>query len=88
MPVGHLKFECPTGGGNPGQPEVKPINQTSRPGGYEGRKEKDMYRVFRVLRDEHGTIVHKTPVGCSRTERGARALIAGQWGECIIEKLQ
>lgn len=47
-----------------------------------------MYKVWRVLRDEHGNIVHKTPVGCSRTERGARALIAGQWGECIIEKLR
>lgn len=45
-----------------------------------------MYRVFRVLRDEIGNIVHKTPVGCARSERGARALIAGQWGECIIER--
>ena len=51
-------------------------------------KENNMYRVWRVLRDEHGNIVHKTPVGCARTERVARALIAGQWGECIIEKLQ
>ena len=51
-------------------------------------KENNMYRVWRVLRDEHGNIVHKTPVGCARTEHGARALIAGQWGECIIEKLQ
>ena len=51
-------------------------------------KENNMYRVWRVLRDEHGNIVHKAPVGCARTERGARALIAGQWGECIIEKLQ
>ena len=47
-----------------------------------------MYRVWRVLRDEHSNIVHKTPVGCARTEHGARALIAGQWGECIIEKLR
>ena len=46
-----------------------------------------MYRVYRVLRDENGKIVHKTPVGCARTERGARALIAGQWGECIIETM-
>lgn len=45
-----------------------------------------MYRVFRVLRDSNGNIVHKTPVGCARNERGARALIAGQWGECITEK--
>ena len=74
MPLGHLKFGL--------------RSKTDRPGGYEGRKEKDMYRVCRVLRDEHGNIVHKTPVGCARTERGARALIAGQWGECIIEKLQ
>lgn len=47
-----------------------------------------MYRVWRVLRDDRGNIVHKTPVGGARTESGARALIAGQWGECIIEKLR
>ena len=47
-----------------------------------------MYRVFRVLRDNIGNIVHKTPVGRSRSERGARALLAAQWGECIIEKIQ
>lgn len=51
-------------------------------------KGNNMYRVWRVLRDEYGNIVHKTPVGCARSERGARALIAGQFGECIIEKLQ
>lgn len=46
-----------------------------------------MFRVFRVLRDQKGNIVHKTPVGCARNIRGARALIAAQWGECIIEKI-
>ena len=46
-----------------------------------------MYRVYRVLRDENGKIVHKTPVGCARTVRSAKALIAGQWGECVIEKM-
>ena len=56
--------------------------------GHLAGKELNMYKVWRVLRDEHGNIVHKTPIGCSRTERGARALIAGQWGECIIEKLR
>lgn len=44
-----------------------------------------IYRVYRVLRDERGDIVHKTPVGGARNERGARAIIAGQWGECIVE---
>ena len=47
-----------------------------------------VFRVFRVLRDSGGNIVHKTPVGCARNERGARALTAGQWGECIIEKIK
>ena len=47
-----------------------------------------MYRVYRVHRDNEGNIFHKIPVGCARTERGARALIAGQWGECIVEKIQ
>lgn len=45
-----------------------------------------MYRVFRVLRDSGGNIFHKTSVGCARNERGTKALIVGQWGECIIEK--
>ena len=46
-----------------------------------------MYRVFRVLRDGNGNIVHKTPVGCAKNYRWARALVAAQWGECIIEKM-
>lgn len=45
-----------------------------------------IYRVYRVLRNERGEIIHRVPVGGARTERGARALIAGQWGECIIVK--
>ena len=46
-----------------------------------------MYRVFRVFRDNEGKIFHKVPVGGAKTERGARALVARQWGECIIVKI-
>ena len=46
-----------------------------------------MYRVYRVHRDDEGKIFHRVPVGCARTEKGARALVAGQWGECVIEKI-
>lgn len=35
-----------------------------------------MYRVYRVHRDNNGKIFHKVPVGCARTEKGARALAA------------
>ena len=45
-----------------------------------------MYRVYRVHRDNEGNIFHRVPVGCARTEKGARALVAGQCGECVIEK--
>ena len=46
-----------------------------------------MYRVYRVHRDNEGKIFHRVPVGCARTEKAARALVAGQWGECVIEKI-
>ena len=46
-----------------------------------------MYRVFRVFRDNEGKIFHKVPVGGAKTERCARALVARQWGECIIVKI-
>lgn len=46
-----------------------------------------MYRVYRVHRDNEGNIFHRVPVGFARTEKGARALVAGQFGECIIEKI-
>ena len=46
-----------------------------------------MYRVYRVYRDNNGSIFHRVPVGCARTEKGARALASGQWGECVIEKI-
>ena len=46
-----------------------------------------VYRVHRVHRDNEGKIFHRVPVGCARTEKGARALVAGQWGECVIEKI-
>ena len=46
-----------------------------------------MYRVYRVHRDNEGKIFHRVPVGCARTEKGARALVARQWGECVIEKI-
>ena len=46
-----------------------------------------MYRVYRVHRDSEGNIFHRVPVGCARTEKGARALVAGQHGECVIEKI-
>lgn len=45
-----------------------------------------MYKVWRVHRDNHGNIFHRVPVGCAKTEKGAGALVAGQWGECVIEK--
>jgi hypothetical protein len=47
-----------------------------------------MYKVYRVHRDNNGNIFHKVPVGCAKTEHGAKALIAGQWGECIVEKIE
>ena len=46
-----------------------------------------MYRVYRVHRNNEGRIFHRVPVGCARTEKGARALVSGQWGECVIEKI-
>ena len=49
---------------------------------------KEMYKVYRVHRDNNGNIFHKVPVGCAKTEHGAKALIAGQWGECIVEKIE
>ena len=52
-----------------------------------GEGEEDMYRVYRVHRDNEGKIFHRVPVGCARTEKGAPALIARQWGECVIEKI-
>ena len=52
-----------------------------------GEREEDMYRVYRVHRDNEGNIFHRVPVGCARTEKGARALVAGQCGECVIEKI-
>lgn len=45
-----------------------------------------MYKVWRVHRDNQGNIFHRVPVGCAKTEKGARALVSGQWGECVIEK--
>ena len=47
------------------------------------------YRVFKCLTDNKGNIVHKTPVGFSRTEKGARALRAGCSGlmPVIIEPI-
>ena len=38
------------------------------------------YRVFRVLTDKEGNIVHKTPIGTAKTMQGARALVAGTSG--------
>lgn len=35
------------------------------------------YRVFKCLTDNNGNVVHKTPVGFSKTEKGAMALRAG-----------
>ena len=52
-----------------------------------GEKEVYMYRVYRVHRDNEGNIFHRVPVGCARTEKGAMALVAGQCGECVIEKI-
>lgn len=48
-----------------------------------------MYRVYRVLRDDRGEIVHRTPVGGAKSERGARALVAGCSGlcECVIVRV-
>ena len=50
-------------------------------------RQEDMYRVYRVHRDSEGNIFHRVPIGCARTEKGARALVAGQHGECVIEKI-
>ena len=38
------------------------------------------YRVFRVLTDKEGNIVHKPPIGRAKTMQGARALVAGTSG--------
>ena len=38
------------------------------------------YKVFRVLTDKEGNIVHKTPIGTAKTMQGARALVAGTSG--------
>ena len=35
------------------------------------------YRVFKVLTDNEGNIVHKTPIGRAKTMQGAISLIAG-----------
>lgn len=48
------------------------------------------YRVFRTLTDNKGNVVHKTPVGFSKTMQGARALFVS--GNCnmfggIIEEV-
>lgn len=45
-----------------------------------------MYKVYRVHRDNNGNIFHKVPVGCAKTEHGAKALIAGQWGRMYRRK--
>jgi hypothetical protein len=47
------------------------------------------YRVFKVLRDDEGNIVHRTPVGSARTMQGASALVAGTSGlwETMIEPI-
>ena len=38
------------------------------------------YKVFKVLTDNEGNIVHKTPIGTAKTKQGARALISGTSG--------
>lgn len=61
--------------------------QGAEPKGHKQKEVLIMYRVFRVFRDNEGKIFHKVPVGGAKTERGARALVAGQRGECIIVKI-
>ena len=38
------------------------------------------YRVFKALTDKNGNVVHKTPIGFSKTMQGARALYVGGCG--------
>lgn len=47
------------------------------------------YRVCKVLTDNNGKVVHKTPIGVAKNERGARALKAGCSGlmPIIIEPI-
>ena len=45
------------------------------------------YIINGFYHNNEGNIFHRVPVGCARTEKGARALVAGQWGECVIEKI-
>ena len=47
------------------------------------------YRVFKVLTDNNGNVIHKTPVGFSRTRQGANALKAGCSGlmPIVIEEV-
>ena len=35
------------------------------------------YRVYKVLTDNSGKVVHKTPIGFAKTQSGARALKSG-----------
>ena len=46
-----------------------------------------MYRVYRVHRDNEDKIFHRVPVVFVISELCAIALVAGQWGECVIEKI-
>lgn len=48
------------------------ITRTSR--GEEQDMKKIGYRVYKVLTDNNGNIVHKTPIGFAKTMQGARAL--------------
>ena len=47
------------------------------------------YRVYKALTDNHGNVIHKTPIGFAKTEQGARALQAGCSGlmPVIIEEV-
>ena len=47
------------------------------------------YRVFKVLIDNNGNVIHKTPVGFSRTRQGANALKVGCSGlmPIVIEEV-
>ena len=47
------------------------------------------YRVFKALTDNNGNVVHKTPIGFSKTMQGANALRAGCSGlmPIVIEEV-
>jgi hypothetical protein len=42
------------------------------------------YRVYKCLTDNNGKVVHRTPIGFSKTMQGARALAVGGCGVGVL----